>query len=346
MSQNTHKELMNSIDEKAEEIIKCLPVFAVKYFNNMDDRNMSKRTKLQYAYDMRQFFDFFSERFPQMKTMSAAELLGQISLEDLQEYTQSLKYHYNKDGKKELNSNGYKARRIASLHSFYAYYHKIGEIDNPTALKIDNPKINSHEIKLLDYSQVDRLLEAVRQPSGERNNDKEMHKLVEKRDFAILMLLLGTGIRVSELVGIDENDVDFVNASILVHRKGGDTTLVYFGQEVEDALREYIDESRDILNTDHSPALFISLHHKRLSVRSVETMIKKYQSRAGLNTDATPHTLRRVFGTTVYNETGDIYLTASALNQKSVETTRKYYAKMSEEKRRSIVEASKTIFNK
>ena len=80
MSQNTHKELMNSIDEKAEEIIKCLPVFAVKYFNNMDDRNMSKRTKLQYAYDMRQFFDFFAERFSHMKTMSSAGFSGHVSL--------------------------------------------------------------------------------------------------------------------------------------------------------------------------------------------------------------------------------------------------------------------------
>lgn len=346
MSRKTHDDLMNSIDEKANEIIKDMPVFAEKYFNNMDDRNLSKRTKLQYAYDMKQFFDFFSERYPKIKTMSAAELLEDISLEDLQEYTQSLKYHYSKDGKKQLNSNGYKARRIASLHSFYAYYHKIGLIDKPTALLIDNPKINSHEIKLLDNMQVDRLLEAIKMPSGERKNDIEMHNMIEKRDFAIMMLFLGTGIRVSELVGIDMQDIDFVNGSVLVHRKGGDTTLAYFGLEVEEALIDYRDNCRDALNTNNEDAFFISLHHKRLSVRSVETMIKTYKEKAGINTKATPHTLRRVFGTAVYNETGDIYLTAAALNQKSVETTRKYYAKMSEEKRRSVVNASKTIFKK
>lgn len=346
MSRNTHDELMNSIDEKATEIIKTMPVFAEKYFNNMDDRNLSKRTKLQYAYDMKQFFDFFSNKYPNMKTMSAAELLEDITLEDLQEYTQSLKYHYSKDGKKQLNSNGYKARRISSLHSFYSYYHKIGLIDKPTALLIDNPKINSHEIKLLDNSQIDRLLEAIKLPSGDRNNDKEMHNMIEKRDFAMMMLFLGTGIRVSELVGIDLQDIDFVNGSVLVHRKGGDTTLAYFGLEVEEALIDYRDNCRDVLNTNKLDAFFISLHHKRLSVRSVETTIKSYQEKAGINAKATPHTLRRVFGTAVYNETGDIYLTATALNQKSVETTRKYYAKMSEDKRRSVVEASKTIFNK
>ena len=144
-----------------------------------------------------------------------------------------------------------------------------------------------------------------------------MHNMIEKRDFAIMMLFLGTGIRVSELVGIDMQDIDFVNGSVLVHRKGGDTTLAYLGLEVEEALIDYKDNCRDSLNTNNEDAFFISLHHKRLSVRSVETMIKTYKEKAGINTKATPHTLRRVFVTAVYNEIGDIYLTASALNQKS-----------------------------
>lgn len=90
-------------------------------------------------------------------------------------------------------------------------------------------------------------------------------------------LLLGTGIRVSECVGLDINDVDFKNGGIHIHRKGGKEVTVYFGSEVENALQDYLDERFGIIPEEGSEqALFLSMQRKRMNVRSVENLVKKY----------------------------------------------------------------------
>ena len=107
----------------------------------------------------------------------------------------------------------------------------------------------------------------------------ETHKLTKTRDLAILTLLLGTGIRVSECVGIDIQDINFEDGQILIHRKGGKEAMIYFGDEVEDALRNYMFERNDMKPTSgHENAFFLSLKNSRISVRAVEMLVKKYSS--------------------------------------------------------------------
>lgn len=152
----------------------------------------------------------------------------------------------------------------------------------------------------------------------------------------MLTLMLGTGIRVSECVGLDLNDVDFRNNGIKVHRKGGAEVVVYFGDEVRDALMEYMIERQKITAHDGSiNALFLSMQNKRISVRSVENIVKKYSSLVTSLKHITPHKLRSTYGTSLYRETGDIYLVASVLGHKDVNTTRKHYAALEDDKRRS-----------
>ncbi len=347
-------ELYTKINIQANEIISDMPVFAKKFFNHVRDTGMSPRTKLQYAYDMRRFFEYIENssgfKDVNIKSASPSDILDKLTIDDIQEYIDTLEFYSveGENGSKEtrLSSPSIKARRVSSLRSFYRYYFKIGDITNNLADLMDVPKIPDKKIIVMDRDQVSRILAAVKDTEGLSEKELKRHNKIIKRDFAIMMLFLGTGIRVSELVGIDIEDVDFYMDSILVTRKGGDEDEVYFGEEVEAALLDYTHEDRDMLlagNTKES-ALFLSMQHKRISVRSVELMIKAYAQKAGLNMKLTPHALRRTFGTNLYNETGDIYLVADALHHSSVETTKKHYAQMNKDHKRIAAKKSSTLF--
>ena len=139
----------------------------------------------------------------------------------------------------------------------------------------------------------------------------------------------------SECVGIDINDIDFKNTGIKIRRKGGYEAVVYFGEEVEKALLDYIEERKHIIPHDgHENALFLSLQKKRIGVRAVEKLVKKYASLITNLKKITPHKLRSTFGTNLYKESGDIYLVADVLGHKDVNTTRKHYAAQDDENRR------------
>lgn len=347
------EDLWIKLDSQANTIIAGLPDFAKKYFNHIKDQGLSPRTKLQYAYDMKRFFDYLADsagfQHANLKTMTASDVLDKLSIEDIQEYVHTLDYYEvtDKDGnkKQKLASASIKARRISSLRSFYKYYFKIGEIHSNLSDLMDIPKIAEKNLVVMNRDHVSRLLAAVTDTDGLSEGEIKRRSKIIKRDFAIVMLLLGTGIRISELVGINLNDVDFYEDAILVTRKDGNEDEIYFGAEVETALLDYIDHDRDtLLSGADEEALFISMHHKRLSQRSVETMMKNYALKAGLNMKVTPHTCRRTFGTNLYEETGDIYLVADALHHSSVETTRKHYAKMSKDHKRIAAEKSSTLF--
>ena len=158
--------------------------------------------------------------------------------------------------------------------------------------------------------------------------------------MAIITLLLGTGIRVSELVGLDIQDVDFKNGGIQVTRKGGNEMVVYFGEEVEKALLNYIEMRKNITPVaGHEHALFYSTQRKRIGIQAVENLVKKYASQITTTKKITPHKLRSTYGTALYRETGDIYLVADVLGHKDVNTTRKHYAAMDENRRRLAAKA-------
>ena len=166
-------------------------------------------------------------------------------------------------------------------------------------------------------------------------NEKRFHNKTKVRDLALLTLLLGTGIRVSECVGLNIKDVDFKNDGIKIRRKGGAETVVYFGDEVRNALLDYLEEREHTIPASGSEdALFLSLQNKRIAVRSVEKLVKKYASKVTSLKKITPHKLRSTYGTALYRETGDIYLVADVLGHKDVNTTKKHYAALEDERRK------------
>ena len=156
------------------------------------------------------------------------------------------------------------------------------------------------------------------------------------RDLAILTLFLGTGIRVSELVGINIDDIDFSVNGFLVTRKGGNQAVLYFPDEVAEVLRDYMKLRKTLeAQPGHEDALFLSLQNRRMTVRAVQMMVKKYALQAApLKKKLSPHKLRSTFGTNLYHETGDIYLVADVLGHSDVNTTRRHYAAMTDDRRR------------
>lgn len=324
---------------RLREVLTTLPPFCRDYFRAIDTTTTTK-TRISYAYDIRIFFQFLLDENPAFKdykmTDFTVNVLDQIKALDLEEYQEYLKV-YQAGDKTETNGERGLKRKISALRSFYAYFYKREMIEtNPTVL-IDVPKIHDKSIIRLDTDEVALLLDYIEHCGDQLTGQKRVYyEKTKERDLAIVTLLLGTGIRVSECVGLDIEDVDFKNNGIKVTRKGGNEMVVYFGPEVEKALKRYIEVRENIIPLEgHEHALFYSAQRRRIGVQAVENLVKKYASQITTTKKITPHKLRSTYGTTLYQETGDIYLVADVLGHKDVNTTRKHYAALDDERRRS-----------
>ena len=325
--------------KKLREMMKELPPFCTEFFRGIEPRT-STRTRIAYAYDLSVFFDFLKKENPVFAKMERMdfklEQLDQIKVTDLEEYMEYLKYRFNEQNHEIMNQERGIMRKISSLKSFYNYFFRTEKLTTNPAALVRLPKLHDKEIIRLDVDEVALLLDAVEQGEGLTEKQKAFHKRTRLRDLALLTLLLGTGIRVSECVGLDINDVDFKNGGIHIHRKGGKEVTVYFGSEVENALQDYLDERFGIIPEEGSEqALFLSMQRKRMNVRSVENLVKKYARIVTPLKKITPHKLRSTYGTNLYRETGDIYLVADVLGHSDVNTTKKHYAALEDERRRS-----------
>lgn len=331
--------------KKLREMTKTLPTFCTEFFRGIEPRT-STRTRIAYAYDLSVFFDFLKKENPVFSKMERMDFtldhLDQITVTDLEEYMEYLKYRFNEHNQEIVNKERGIMRKISSLKSFYNYFFRTEKLKTNPAALVQLPKLHEKEIIRLDIDEVALLLDAVEQGDGLTDKQKAFHNRTKLRDLALLTLLLGTGIRVSECVGLDINDIDFKNGGIHIHRKGGKEVTVYFGTEVETALQDYLDERNDIIPEEGSEnALFLSLQKKRMNVRSVENLVKKYAKIVTPLKKITPHKLRSTYGTNLYRETGDIYLVADVLGHSDVNTTKKHYAALEDERRRSARNAVK-----
>lgn len=326
--QNTHK---------LRELSSKLPRFCRQYFRGIAE-NTSTRTRVAYAHDLMVFFDFLHANNPECSKIDIPDfpisLLDQLTKTDLEEYMDYLSY-YEKDGKVYTNDERGKARKLSALRSMYKYFFSSEMIDRDIAALIRTPKLHEKAIIRLDQDEVVTLLDEVAAGDSLTKSQQKFHEKTKVRDTAILTLLLGTGIRVSELVGIDLNDINFRENGVKVHRKGGYDAIVYFNEEVEAALKAYLVERHQIIPLDgHENALFLSLQNRRITVRAVEKLVKKYAQLVTSLKKITPHKLRSTFGTSLYRETGDIYLVADVLGHKDVNTTRRHYAAIEEDRRK------------
>ena len=331
---------------RLRDVLNTMPPFVKDYFRAIEPTT-SARTRISYAYDIRVFFRFLIANNPVYKdyTLDMFELkdLEQIEPVDIEEYQEYLKVYQSND-KHITNKEQGLSRKMSALRSFYAYYFKRQAIQKNPTLFVDMPKIHDKAIIRLDIDEVAMLLDYVEECGDKLTGQRKVYYEKNKsRDLAILTLLLGTGIRVSECVGLDLQDVDFKNNGIKVTRKGGSEMVVYFGEEVRNALLNYMEGPRASATPlpDHENALFLSTQRKRIGVQAVENMVKKYARDVTPNKKITPHKLRSTYGTTLYKETGDIYLVADVLGHKDVNTTKKHYAAIDDSRRRKAAGAVK-----
>lgn len=338
---NYHEQQNIGNIQKMRDVLDTLPSFCRQFFRGITEYT-SARTRLAYAYDIRTFFEYLHDKNSYCAKMEITQfpisILEKITREDIEEYMEYLSY-YEKDGKIYTNDERGKKRKLASLRSFYNYFFESELIEKNPAVLVPLPKLHEKEIVRLDTDEVAILLDQAEDGTGLSKTQKKFHQVTKTRDVAMLTLLLGTGIRVSECVGLDIEDVDFKNNGIKIRRKGGYEASVYFGDEVEEALQNYLEQRNHIIpQSGHEHALFLSMQNRRMSVRAVENMVKKYSSTVSSLKKITPHKLRSTYGTSLYRETGDIYLVADVLGHKDVNTTKKHYAALEDERRRSAAD--------
>ena len=326
--------------KKLRTMLSELPAFFKDFFRGIEPRTQS-RTQIAYAYDIKIFLQFLLEENPSIKksygsvTEIPISVLESLTVTDIEEYMEYLKYR-DTDGKKISNKENAIKRKISTLKSVFKYFYRTEKISENIMERVQLPKLHSKEIIRLDIDEVAMMIDEAERGEGLSDRQRAYHGKTKVRDVALLSLLLGTGIRVSECVGLDISDVDFKNNGILIHRKGGKEVTVYFSDEVKEALQNYYDERVLILEeSGHEGAFFLSMQNKRLSVRSVENLVKKYAKIISPLKKITPHKLRSTYGTNLYKETGDIYLVADVLGHSDVNTTKKHYAAIEDDRRRS-----------
>lgn len=324
--------------QKLRTVLNELPKFAGLYFRAMELQT-SILTRYGYAIDLRNFFKFLTDHVETFQDKSPASLtledLDRVTALDIELFLEHMSLYTGADERERENNERAKARKLSAIRSFFKYYHRQELIKNNPASLVDTPKIHEKAIIRLEANEVADLLDIAEVGNGLTERQKAYHESTKVRDTAILTLFLGTGIRISELVGIDIHDVDFAADAFVVTRKGGNQEMLSFGPEVQNALLAYLEQRELVAAMPGSEnAFFLSMQRKRITARAVENLVKKYARIASPLKKITPHKLRSTYGTMLYQESGDIYLVADVLGHKDVNTTRKHYAAIQEERRR------------
>lgn len=350
MAQRYRETVSQTYLKKIRMVKKGLPPYAKNYIDSKAD-SMEVRSRYEYARDLTLFFKYLQQELPECENINIEEIplktIEEVSPELIDSYKEYLTLYTSADGWECRNGESGKSRKLAVLRSFYKYLNKRSYISTNPAALVDMPKKHKNEIITLTAEQEAELLAAIDDSTGKSPKEKELYERNHLRDKAIVLMLLGTGMRISELAGLDLDDINLKERTAKIIRKGGNHDTVYFSEQVEKALREYLrDTKKPGTRLSYNPApdekaLFITVRKKRYSVRSLQNMVKTYaRDIFGEETRLSAHKLRATFGSALYRDTHDIKLCAEALHHKSVATTEKFYVAFDEERKK---EAARTM---
>ena len=320
---------------------KQLPRYMMPYLTDLELR-CQVRTCIGYTRDLITFFEYLQEENPTYGNLALREIpydaLENLNYMDINEFQ---RYLSSTEGAHKHSRGDHAIQRALCALSGFFKYEVIHEhlAKDPTLGASRKKKLHNKPIDRLDVEETNELLNGVEASLSGSEHSRAFTVKTQLRDTAIITVLLGTGIRVSECAGLDLADVNFRNQTIRIVRKGGDIDDVYFNSTVAEALHDYIDNERPAYtDADDEPALFLSNRKKRMAVRSIQEMVAKY-GKSTINKMALhPHTFRKTFGTSLYDATGDIAIVADVLGHKSIETTRKHYAAISEKHKAMVKE--------
>lgn len=328
---------------RTRNILQTLPSFCSSFFASIE-HTTTALTRYAYAIDLRTFFQYVRQEHPSFAgrelTSLTAKDVEQIASDDVERYLSYVSYYLDEKQSVYENHERAKLRKLSAIRALFKYLYKKQWIAHNITTLVDSPKLHDKPIIRLEPNEAAALLDQIEQGDALSHRAQGYHKHTQKRDLAIVTLLLGTGIRVSELVGLDLDDLDFDSGAFRITRKGGAVVHLYFGDEVAQALSSYVTlRQQTIAQSGHEQALFLSLQKRRISTRAVQNLVKKYSKSAIPLKNISPHKLRSTYGTMLYQETGDIYLVADVLGHRDVNTTKKHYAAQSDQNRRRAARA-------
>ncbi len=326
--------------DKQREILMQLPELCFDFISSVSQRT-SELTRLNYVHDLKLFFNFLNEYIPGFDKKPVdytIDDLKRVKPRDIDMFLEHISSYSVKIDDKTIersNQNAGKKRKITTIRAFYRFLYKRQLIERDVTALVDVPKIKDKAITTLDSDEIKRLFDTVKNGSNLAGNGKSWNEKTRSRDLAIFALLLGTGIRISECVGLNLEDVDFKTGMFKITRKGGNEAILYFSHEISEYLLDYLQDRKDVKpNPGHEKAFFLSSQNNRISVRAVQHFVANYKKAAGIVKKISPHKFRSTYGTRLYQNTQDIYLVADVLGHKDVNTTTKHYAKMSDELRK------------
>ncbi len=289
------------------------------------EKHFSVHTAKCYGADLDQFIDFLLSRPPTDLDSGRQDTAGStaVATETKAKIDQAVLVvdaNMVRSFLAFLNENQYSkstiARKIATLRSFYKFLVKRGHTSSNPVLSVRTPKQEKKLPKFLEYEQVQRLL-----------NTPPIDNWLGARDRAILETLYSTGIRVSELSGLNMDDVDFLGEVVHIRGKGKKERIAPIGSSALQAIQHYIEfrnkRAQNNSNFD-SKVLFVNKHGRRLSTRSVRRKMDKYLVMAGLDPSVSPHTLRHSFATHMLNNGADLRSVQELLGHQSLSTTQIY----------------------
>lgn len=274
------------------------------------ERNYSEYTVLNYINDINEFSNYLIK-----------ENFG-----DLLNFNPKTTRYYLSN----LHDKGFKprtiARKMSSLRSFYKFLLQEGIVDRNVFSEITSPKLDRKLPKFLYYKEIDEMFEAI-----DVNTD------IGIRDYALLELLYGTGIRVSEACELELSDIDFYNKNMIVHGKGNKERYLPLHDNICSALLDYIDGSRCRLlaksKSGDNPTLFLNFKGGSLTTRGVRVILNNITEKAAGNIKISPHTLRHSFATHLLDNGADLRAVQELLGHVNLSTTQ-IYTHVSKEKMR------------
>lgn len=349
-----HRANAQRMNERLKALQQELPQLCTDYFRAIS-QTTSALTRLAYAYDLRLFFRYLHEEHVSfansLPRLYNAQDMARITTRDIAGFQEYLQQYVSRS---ESSSDASRdsapllvqnqelgiMRKLSCVRSFFDYLFKQDIVPANVAVKLSLPRRVSKPILYLEPEEVQRLMDTVLSGEGLSARQQKYLAITRHRDVAILMLFLGTGIRVSELVGLDLEDLDLKSNAFVVTRKGGNQVILYYPQPVKQALESYLTEREQVTPLPGSEqALFLSLQKRRITDRAVGNLVKKYAAVAApLKKRISPHKLRSTFGTNLYQETGDIYLVSESLGHADVNTTKRHYAAMQDSRMREAAQ--------
>ena len=340
------------LKEKNLEMLDVLPDFCTQYVIYME-RSISPSSLNTYLLRISKFLEYLHADNSYFGNKEIFDFkvsdMANLTPDDINAFSHWI-YNTNCNHRKSSNPNTTISKSnkettvdnyLSAINSLWNFFLTEKYVKYNPVASVKRSRQKQKEIIKLDPDEQAKFLDSLY--CGEGFNEKQLmwNEKTRIRDIAMLMVLFGTGIRVSELVGMDVDDLDFQNNCFKVLRKRDKIDVVYFGDEVKEALIDYLEERVPRYQpVDNETALFLvgigKYKGTRLSVKSVQNIVKKF-AKASLplkGQSITPHKLRSTYGTSLYRETGDIYLVADVLGHKDVNTTKKHYAAQDDRKKR------------